>query len=470
MSISSKSISQQINTAFSFLFLRRFNTLLTIRGAVLLAFSIYLLSIPVASHSDIVGAVVSVSIITLLVLTIIISLMRGMSLRNKFNVTLYPPEPFQAQADQSSNNNLSTDDLQASSDTSSIIVLRTSPVSIPPFFSLTLCLTLESGEVILHNFMLTGSSRRDRVLIQKIDFPHRGDWKIEQIDASIGDRLGLISFKWKPLSDRAINSFRIYPPKHSSSIPPVISSSSKAGDAISDIRERHGDPYDLKPHHPSDGMRKVAWKIFAKTGELIARHSEHTMTPEGQTLLFCIADTKDDDVCASVVAYMKVLDQRELETFFSCEGNNSGEIARTPEEARDLLVQTVWNTTTSNTESVKADLSILINLFRKTFSDSNVRKVIVFCSERRLASQSGYDICKSVGDYLTSLKIEPIFSIIESSPTKKSSQPLAKHSNKIINTIKKICLENEQEDTNEDLQYYRKFLKLCGLNNWQVAQ
>lgn len=464
MSTLSESFSQHLNNAFSFPTLSKYNFFITLRGLALIGFALYLLSGPVSTQTDIIGAVIAISLIAFQLIAAFISLLTGRIIRKKFDFKIYPPEA--AKEDRSE---VLTDQDLVSSSSPTVIVIRTSALSIPPFFTLTLKIYLHTTDLQLHHFVMAGMSRKERILIQKIYFPHRGDWHIEDIEATVSDRLGLTSYSWNPNSDHIVKSFRIYPPSNYSTLPPVISSSSRAGDTVSDIRERHGDPYDLKPHHPADGMRKIAWKIFAKTGELIARHPEHTMTPEGQTLLFCVADNKDDDVCSTAIAYMKVLEERELDAFFSCEGNIGSEIARDVDSARELLVQTVWNTSSSTADSVRSEVATLINTFKGNFADSNLRKIVIFCSERRLMQNIGYDICKCIGELLASLNIEPVFCIVSNNCHNIQNQPLVYEQNKTTTWIKGLFFETDRPGLKYDYQLYKSFLNLCGANNWQIV-
>jgi len=96
---------------------------------------------------------------------------------------------------------------------------------------------------------------------------------------------------------------------------PVLTSSYRAGDLISDANERRGDPFDLKPYHPSDGIKKILWKVYAKTGELISRHPEQSMTPEGQVFIFSVNNVEDDHVCGAALDYTKKLEDLSLDVF-----------------------------------------------------------------------------------------------------------------------------------------------------------
>lgn len=292
--------------------LKRFNIVLTSRGLLVLMFLCYLIASPILKETDIIAAVIFYSICAIITAFFLVCLYNGITSRKSLKLKIYPPSDnalFEAHQGGVTSGNDCT------------LVVKTSPVSVFPGFDLRIQIEFEYGlKPFMH--LLSGTSTEERILIQNINFPHRGNWKVRMAKCSLSDRLGLTNYNWDINEEDFATSIKVAPPIDHDSTLPTISSSNRSGDSMPDAREKNGDPYDLKPYDPSDGVKKILWKVYAKSGELITRHPEASMTPEGQTVIFCVANYKDDAVCSAALAYVKALEKINIEIFFSCEGAN----------------------------------------------------------------------------------------------------------------------------------------------------
>jgi Protein of unknown function DUF58 len=436
----------------------RQNIIFTNRTVLILFFVAYLLADPIYHQSDIVASILAISIISLLVFLAFACLLVGNKIRKSLSITLYPPE-INTQVNDPNKTNLT-------SGTAYTIVFRTSIVKIPFFWTLKLSFKLNSESLNLRDFHLTGISQQERILPQESTFPHRGNWEINTCLLELSDWLGLTNYCWRLNKDSKSSSIRINPPVENTTSLPILSSSDRAGDSLPDTRERKGDYYDIKSYHPSDGMRRILWKVYAKSGELFSRYPEASMTPEGQVVIFCLANKLEDRVCSAVNAYVKQLENLNIEIFFSCEGALS-KIATNHDETSELLVDSVWNTENSNTQGIVKDLENLTTSFSNIRQNITLKRVLIFCSRQRLSTSIGAEAAISIGNFLESIGAKPTFCLIDNYLLTNSSNSLHSPSN----SWHKYFWQFESENiTTIDSSRLDQFLGLCLKNNWQVTE
>lgn len=376
--------------------LREANTLLTLRGAAVLLLAVLLLIGPVKHDFDIVASYVSYAIIGVLILLLAITLFNGFRLKRSLSISV-SQRPRDEGTPRTS--------LMRSGRHESF-VMHTSAIKVTPLFLLEISLRFENAGAAAECLRLTGWSGSDRLLVQGISFPHRGEWRVREIQFNFGDQLGFAALRWKLNSSSLACSFRVYTPEAEPRVLPVLSSASRAGDAISDVDTRQGELYDLKQYHPSDGVRRILWKKYAKTGELISRHPERAMTPEGLVVLFCVADKFDDDVCAAYHAYLKVLEEQQLEIMAGCEGMLQRNTARSARQAEELCVDSVWDCGTHDPAALKRDFSRLLN---SVGSQYRIERVVVFIGVERLRCADGAQLCALLGESLAEIGAKPVF-------------------------------------------------------------
>lgn len=199
------------------------------------------------------------------------------------------------------------------------VILSIEGARILPFFSLDIALQFEHEGASPALVRVSGFARGERHAHLDIVFPHRGSWDIHTIQCALRDVTGLSHYTWRiPLT----TAITVAPPSASDSRLPVLSSTQRPGEMMIDIFNRQGEPFDIKSYHPSDGVKKIVWKAFAKRGELLSRHPEASMTPEGFVVMLVIAGCEGDPACAQAIAYTHSLSQLNLEIIASCEGAN----------------------------------------------------------------------------------------------------------------------------------------------------
>ncbi len=431
---------------------RNFNFLLTLRGILVLLFVVLLITGPARGEHDIIASIFAYSLASAIGVCLVFTVAQGIRLRKTLRVSLHSPAE-----------GMSGESVTSGSVTR--FLLRTSPVQIAPFFVLTIEPEFEYPGVSPSIHRLTGSAYGDRLLNEFLTFPHRGEWNITRITASLGDQFGFTQLRWE-MDPNPAQVFRVEPPVAAPSARPVISSCQRSGDIVLATQERLGDPFDLKSYHPSDGLKKVVWKIYARTGELIARHPEHTMTPEGQVIVYAVADTDEDYLCSEVLAYLKQLHDLDLELFFGCDGMEHRKPARSVADACDLLVKTAWGSSHGSD-----DILALLEYCSGQLIESRIDKIVLFAARSRLAESSYRERLTSMASLLESRQIVPVFYLIEG----PVSRPLNMPTNAPIRNSSTAALAAWFLGTSRPLSpelpapIFQEFMALCSRRNWEVV-
>ena len=150
-----------------------FNPIFTLRALFLLAFLAYLLAFPVYHEADIVASVLSISFLTLLLIMSLITFIRGRWLRKNLNLS------FAIQKISDDPTKLEEDFISGLRATSS---LRLGPRKLFPFFTLRLFPRFEEEQALIAPLVLNGSSKTATFVSVPLLFPHRGVWKIKEIE------------------------------------------------------------------------------------------------------------------------------------------------------------------------------------------------------------------------------------------------------------------------------------------------
>lgn len=432
----------------------------TVRGWLVLVGALYLVFVPYRLEADLVAGTIGGAVLILVLVVWGLTLTLGFATKRRLTVSIHPP----------------SEKIYAKS--KCLFVYTVSPVSVLPLWALKLKVAFSRGEIETGQIPIVGIKRKERVLSEELTFPHRGIWAISTVNAALSDQLGLTSFTWQaPIKN---NSLEIYV-KPAETFPvsiPVISSTHRPGEsAISDAK-RSGDPFDLKPYHPSDGIRKILWKIYAKSGELISRHQERAMTPEGTAIVFALANHKDDYICSSALNYLRKLEELNLEIYFSCEGASKDStelgsaIARSADMAETLLIETVWNTFNTDEALLKRDLELLVNGVQESSNTTKIDKIMVFASPSRLRDQNQFKLLGAVGSYLGSLGISPVFCLKDGVTSRESFNNAASGSSSLFHELKesfKSYLFELPAKDSPPQNLLPQFLTACSKNNWQVV-
>ena len=433
-------------------------------GAV--AVIIFLLFGPVSKETDIYAAVLAYALLGFVLLIFIVTTIAGILIRRNMRISISPP----SQEHDGSNGGF-----RISSDQPTISVVRISDLVVPPLYYVSLRLEFDGRDVPPVRHRITGSARKDRVISEEITFPHRGLWTPMRLAVRFGDSLGISVMNWE-LSDEEIRkTFKVHPPVRASGDLPVLSSCNRPGDTLTDLNERKGDPYDLKPYQHSDGVRKILWKIYAKSGELISRHPEPSMTPEGQVLVFATASREEDHVCGAVVSYLKRLEATNLEIFFGCEGMENRPLVHDADDAEELLIDCVWNTPKREPSETLDDLDGFLSKCREIIRDGRIDRVIVFGSPQRLLSQAAVDWYTLLGKLLEKSHTKPVFFLIDRDPFSPvaigntTPQVARKRRGPIRSFVRSFFLEDSADRSDGDSRlYHANFVNICLNNDWQV--
>jgi hypothetical protein len=344
--------------------------------------------------------------------------------------------------------------------------VRTTPVRILPLFELQLKVEFEHEELGTCVHRIKGSARQGCFLNEQLSFPHRGLWGVRRVSLCLTDQFATTCFMWDLEGPLVQQPITVHPPLTAEEGLPVLSSCQRSGDTVIDVHDRRGEHFDLKQYHPSDGMRKIVWKIYAKSGKLVSRHPEPSMTPEGQVAAFCLAGLEDDAVCSSLLAYLRRLETLELEIFFGCEGMPAGQLARTAQAARQLLIASVWQTASSTKASLVCDLENFLAALGRSLQQDAVRRVLLFCGATRLRSQGMRDSFLACGAVLASMNIEPVF-FVTAPQTGGGALPADSANDDITSRFLRLLLHDRSApDRRPDL--YPSFLSACLANHWQV--
>jgi hypothetical protein len=417
-------------------------TPLTLRSILLLLFCGYLLLGPVPNSSDIVAASLAYGLVTIFGVIAGTTLLQAMYIKRRLAIELFPPEE------------------HVVARRAAPCILKFSKVRLIPGMVLEVhpsC--LYHGIEIPKIKLFRGTQPNQRIAIN-VTAPHRGNWDIHGVRCAVGDLTGFIRVAWTiPLDSSLI----IIPPTQPDALLPLISSTQRPGDLVSDAVHRLGDPFDIKPYHPSDGVKKIVWKAFAKSGELLSRHAEASMTPEGFVALFVLAQPNDDDVCGKALAYVNALSELKLDLLLSCEGQNGRPPGHNVDTSRELLIDSTWDSLQNSGNSLREDLQALFDACTGTGVSVNLRKIVIFCSGARMASLSGVTLMQSLTQWMEERQIEPVFFL---------TQPRILPSNEENAWARRAAtVLFERESSSEhatSANEYQTFLSTCLAKQWEV--
>lgn len=434
--------------------LRQTNYPLTLRGTLIAVLILYGCLGPARTEADIIAATLGYTSAALFGLILIGTFVQGFRLRRSLQINL---------------SGVAGDDpLTNESGRRTPFIIKTSPFSLLPGFALSLQLKFESPGMTVPEFKFTGSSNRPRYLSHPVIFPHRGIWRISQTRITFGDQLGLTQIRWRLSGSETSRAFKILPPRVEIGRLPVISSCERVGDLITHSRERHGDPLDIRQYNPADGARRIVWKIFARRGELVSRHPESSMTPEGRVLMFTAALPGEDWMCGALLRYAEQLTELDLDIVAGCAGMRDAKVALSSSELQSLLVSTVWNSDSTVTDA-RSDLMRLINQASEQAHGESIRRVAIFTSPQRFRNSSDIALMKTLGSTLEESQIEPVFFIVTGASGTQPVNPVAnKNLPGLMQTIRYWMLEPVVEPTTHDQKPLREFMQHCARANWQI--
>jgi hypothetical protein len=340
-------------------------------------------------------------------------------------------------------------------------VITVPSIKLLPGIFLECSLIFTQAGVAQERVRLHGSWSNERRLGVDATFPHRGAWEISGVRCTLADITGFTSISWTIPHQTSVN---VAPPIPLNTDLPLVSSTQRSGDLAPDTINRYGDPFDIKPYHPSDGIKKIVWKAFAKSGELLSRHPEPSMTPEGFVAICILARAHEDDVCGKALAYIQALKELTLEVLVGCEGHNGRALATDEASTKTLVIDSAWDSLRSTPSSLLSDVQAVIDACTKGNSHVSLRKMVIFCSGSRFTSARDVEQLVSVGSWLEGRNVEPVFFI---TPPKRlhstSSSPLRA-------TLESLVVEPEpHEQPTQVASHYQNFLSTCLSRQWEIV-
>ena len=416
--------------------------LFSARTVIILVCLIYLFLGPISTHIDIVSAAVAYGILAVVGALALYVTIPSLLLKRALRVTL---------AAQSG---------ELVSKSPVAIVVATSQIRLLPLLNLFIKVVWKEQGAPSSIVRFVGRGLTERFATITPKFPHRGVWKVHKIVCTTSDFLGLIQMRWALPSSF---SLEITPPQIPEPNLPIISSSQRPGDLVTDTLNREGDHYDIKRYHPSDGIKKIVWKVFAKRGDLLSRHPEASITPEGYVLLYICADKFDDNVVARAVAYTTQLSDLNLDVVGTCEGANSDALATSAASLMNLCVDSVWNVGADTTSAIHP-LRALIESAQQRDNLTKIDKVVVFCSEQRLSTPSGEATISAITTYLGQQNISPVIIV------SKELTPSAPKRGVTTRLVRSVMLtqDKEKQVSPASKENYERFVARCLQNRWEV--
>lgn len=416
---------------------------LTLQSYLLIAFCCYLLSGPVPVSSDIICASLAWGLLATIGIIAAITTVHALRIKKLLtSVELFLPEE-SLLAQQSARHVLS------------FPALRLLPGAL-----------LECELDFVHHFTgstqvrLHGSWNTQRRVPFDLTFPHRGNWDIHGIRCRVGDLSGFIRVSWTIPQQTSVT---VSPSIPNDTNLPLVSSTQRPGDLTPDTVHRYGDPFDIKPYHPSDGMKKIVWKAYAKSGQLLSRHPEPSMTPEGFVAICVLARPEDDVVCGAALAYVEALIELKLEILVGCEGHNGRDLGTDVASAKTLLIDSVWDATNANEIVRVADLQAIIDHCSDGDSRITLRKIVIFCSGSRVSEHDDAHRILSHAAWLEAQGIEPIFFLTQPEAFVRRDTP------RLSEKLRGLFVEpDEQLASLPSPSAYKGFLTTCAARQWEV--
>lgn len=244
--------------------------------------------------------------------------------------------------------------------------------SLPPFIRLEILRKFDCGGLQSSTIKVIGG--RVEHLEQKFVAEHRGIWRSNGLVVTIGDSLGFFSLK------RFINcplEVLCYPKQEGIPHIAITPSAFQSGDLSHPNAPRSGDPLDMKAYDKGDGISRIMWKIFARTGELYVRIPEQAVYPESEVFVYLVADKNDDKVSAKTWEFIKQLVAQNIRVKFGTDlvpgmysGCNLG-VHETELSKMELMIACSGTSSLAGTGERFAS-------FRDSFSGEV--KVVVICS------------------------------------------------------------------------------------------
>jgi uncharacterized protein (DUF58 family) len=200
----------------------------------------------------------------------------------------------------------------------------------------------------------------DTTYHQSFIFPHRGIWEISLLECELKDIFGLLAVSWKkPLLEPI--SLKVEPETFEATTNTLAVLSETIGTDIPSLKASMGDYYDLKPYEYTDGTNRIIWKMFARNRVLVSRKPDLEESLDGELLVFVEATKKDDRVARLSLSYLEYFAKHGIKFHFNCLGGEISKNVTSANEALNLLISSVWNSTNEKGEDSFANYLKMIS-------------------------------------------------------------------------------------------------------------
>lgn len=415
----------------------------TLQTVLLAAFIGYLLVGPVPQSSDVVCASIAWGLLAIMCLIVGTTTINGLRVKKRLRVELIPP----------------TEEVIARELVRCVIILP--PLKLLPGTYLECNLLFTHERSHQERVRLHGSWNSERRITIDTTFPHRGAWDITGIRCTLADITGFANVSW---SIPHQTSVIVAPAIPLNTNLPLVSSTQRSGDLAPDTIHRYGDPYDIKPYHPSDGIKKIVWKAFAKSGELLSRHPEPSMTPEGFVAICILARAHEDEVCGKALAYIEALEELTLEVLVGCEGHNGRPLATSAASSKTLVIDSAWDSSRSDPASLLSDIQAVVDACARNDNQVTLRKMVLFCSGSRFITPRDVEQIIALGTWLESRGVEPVL-FLTPPDRLRDSEATAMHTR-----LRSLVVQPElHENAAQSARCYQSFLSTCLSRQWEIV-
>jgi hypothetical protein len=394
----------------------------------------------VTETNDIIALVVVTTLGLFLILLAIFVLFFGKLIKRRASFTIQ----------SSSNQNF------CYSQTKNTFLISLKPITIPILCNLEITLKFKNETAPCFKAIIASANKKSKPIKWEHIFSHRGIWEIAEANYALKDYFGIFKYRWTDNFDSG-QSFKIkvFPAKASYLGIPTLASTHKEGDSIVQPPKRSGDYLDMKRYHPSDGAKRILWKLYAKSGELFTRHPEEAVSPSGLAVLYCLSKTKDDRLAQIFSQYITDLERAGIDIMAGCLGSqirsenrtDSISIATNSSLATELLINSAWDADKLKDEdSILKELGLFIKKCKNHLKDSHINSFIIFTSDLYLSNPWQLASTKAIGGFLKKQGIEPIFCLIDDSfKLEKPSETVIQSTT--FNKIKNIFIKEEKGES-----------------------
>jgi len=334
---------------------------LTLRGGLAIVLTLISLKFIALPQMDLVTLTLAGPLLGLCIILCLSTVFLGLSCRKRIEQKV----------------NIPTSENYSKQSLTSSIQLKNS--NIFPFYNLKIRKNFSPEGAESFDLLIKGkeSKQGSRLILDSLRFPHRGIWNLKSLDFELSDIFGFTSFRWEKLLNTAIE---VSPQPLSIKPLPVIASSSRAGDEVNLPHDKSGDLFDTKQYDPSDGVRRILWKTYARSGELYVREPEPAVIPEGEVAIFLVAEKEEDHVAAAALSYAKHLISNDIVVLFGTDGGEQhDDFVSKVEKIESMIRACATSKLAGSGESFKSYAAKLEATQRQ------MTQFLVFASEKKLS-------------------------------------------------------------------------------------